>query len=107
VALAEIDGVPETIGELRKRGGLGELPLIVLTAGKFQPHGAPSDAQSREWSRLWVQELQPQLAHLSTRGRQVIVDSGHLIPFEAPGAVVSAVFEVLEAAKSLRGQEVY
>ena len=77
------------------------LPLIVLTAGKFKPNRELSPEKSKEWNRIWVQELQPQLAHLSTRGRQVIVDSGHLIPFEAPEAVVKAVDEVLAMAKEI------
>ncbi|HEX2571631.1 MAG TPA: alpha/beta fold hydrolase [Polyangia bacterium] len=93
-AVAELDGVPESYRQLRAGRGLGDLPLIVLTAGKFQPKGAPPE-KAEEWSRIWVQELQPQLARLSTRGRQVIADSGHLIPFEAPGEVVKAVGEVV------------
>ncbi len=96
-AVAELDGVMETCMELRAGPGMGQLPLIVLTAGNFRPSGGPADpAQQAEWNRIWVHELQPQLARLSTRGRQVVADSGHMIPFEAPGAVVQAVEEVLK-----------
>lgn len=98
-AVAELDGVPESYQQLRAGRGLGDLPLIVLTAGKFKPKGAPPEKE-QEWSRIWLKELQPQLARLSTRGRQVIADSGHLIPFEAPGAVVQAVGEVLAMLSS-------
>ena len=35
--------------------------------------------------------------HLSTRGKQIVLpDSGHLIPFEHPEAVVAAIREVLK-----------
>lgn len=100
-AVAELEGVMETCLELRAGKGLGQLPLIVLTAGNFRPNGGPTDeAQQAEWNRIWVHELQPQLARLSTRGRQVVADSGHMIPFEAPAAVVKAVEEVLKTIAS-------
>ena len=99
-AVAELDGVPESYKQLRAGRGLGDLPLIVLTAGKFKPKGAPSLEKEQEWSRIWVKELQPQLARLSSRGRQVIADSGHMIPFEAPGAIAKAVGEVLDMISS-------
>lgn len=104
-SLAEMDGIAQTILELKKKGGLGELPIVVLTAGKFSLPGGASVEQTQEMRRIWVQELQPQLAHLSTRGRQIIVDSGHMIPFEAPHTVVKAVFDVLAEAAVLRAQE--
>jgi pimeloyl-ACP methyl ester carboxylesterase len=98
-AVAELDGVPESYAELRTGRGLGDLPLIVLTAGKFRPKGAPPEKE-QEWHRLWLEDLQPGLARLSTRGRQIIADSGHLIPLEAPGEVVKAVGEVLSMIPS-------
>jgi pimeloyl-ACP methyl ester carboxylesterase len=50
--------------------------------------------------KLWVDELQPELARLSTRGRRAIVEgSGHQIPIEQPRAVVEAVREVVDASR--------
>jgi len=92
-AVSELDGVMETCTQLRSGRGLGNLPLVVLTGGNFRAHGGPAHME-QEWNRLWVKELQPQLARLSTRGRQIIADSGHMVPFEAPEAVVSAVSQV-------------
>lgn len=97
-AVAELDGVPECYKQLRAGRGLGDLPLIVLTAGKFKPKGPPEKVE--EWSRAWLQELQPRLVRLSSRGRQIIADSGHMIPFEAPDAIVKAVGEVLAMTSS-------
>lgn len=104
-ALAEMEGIAQTIAEVKKRGGLGELPTIVLTAGKAHP--LADAARAKEMQRIWIQELQPQLAHLSTRGKQIVVDSGHMMPFEAPNAVVKAVFDVLDEAAALRAQETF
>lgn len=91
--VAEGDGIIDTVAEMRRTHGLGSIPLVVLTAGRFQPSGVPD--RGEDWNRLWVKELQPELARLSTRGRQVVADSGHQIPFEAPDAVVQAVGDVL------------
>lgn len=93
-SVAELAGVTPTCDAMRAGKGLGSLPLIVLTAEDFTPNGGP-EHMKQQWNRLWVHELQPQLARLSTRGRQVLAKSGHMIPFEAPEAVVSAVAEVL------------
>ncbi len=92
-SVAELHGVMTTCSELRRGQGLGSLPLVVLTAGNFHANGVP-DHLSEEWNRIWVKELQPQLARLSTRGHQIIADSGHMIPFEDPDAVAKAVAEV-------------
>jgi hypothetical protein len=47
---------------------------------------------------LWIHDLQAQQARLSTRGKQIVVpDSGHMIPYERPDAVISAVHEVWSA----------
>jgi pimeloyl-ACP methyl ester carboxylesterase len=50
-----------------------------------------------------MHEIQPKLARLSTRGRQVIVEkSGHGMPNQAPEAVVAAVREVLADVRNQR-----
>lgn len=62
----------------------GAVPLTVLTAGK------PPFSNPRRIAAL------DQLAHKSTRGKQIVVaDSGHFIQYDAPQAVVSAVNEML------------
>lgn len=55
-----------------------------------------TDRQLAAYEQVWQREIQPKLAKLSTRGRQVIVtQSGHDIPEGAPQAVVAAIREVL------------
>ena len=49
---------------------------------------------------MWINILQAEEARLSTRGKQVVVeDSGHMIPYERPDSVVSAIREVRAALK--------
>ena len=94
---------PDSYAEARAAGGLGDRPLIVLTRG--QPFGHdPDPIIERELStyfQVWVHDLQAQLARLSTRGRQIIVEnSGHGIPEEAPSEVAAAIRLVVEAARA-------
>ena len=85
--------------EVRSAGNLGDRPLIVLTATRqddIAPGVPPKDAQAEE--DLWVHQLQPALARLSTRGKQIVINSSHEVPTEHPEAVVSAIHEVWLAA---------
>lgn len=89
--------------EVRASGNLGDKPLIVLTAGKTPdasalPPGFPKKAFD-DFENIWRNDLQVREAHLSARGRQIIVpDSDHMIPFERPDAIVSAIHDVFSAA---------
>jgi hypothetical protein len=90
-------GDPEIDEAARNAGTLGGIPLIVLTAGQYWKPDDPSAAREvAQFHEVWVHQLQPDLAHLSTDGKQVIVEnSDHGIPDEAPGAVVNAVQELV------------
>jgi pimeloyl-ACP methyl ester carboxylesterase len=85
--------------QVRSAGNLGDRPLIVLTAGKpYDPDPLLSKEESARQNDMWINVLQAEEARLSTRGKQVVVrDSGHMIPFERPAAVVSAIREVRAA----------
>lgn len=97
---------PETYAEAERAGGFGDRPLIVLTRGRvpvLPPDATEEDRQFAEYERIWMHEIQPKLARLSSRGRQIIVpQSGHGIPDEAPHAIVSAVQEVLTQVRGTR-----
>ncbi len=79
----------------------GDKPLIVLTAGRGVL-GVP--VQDKDWAELqniWINQLQVELAKLSTRGKRIMVpDSDHMIPLERPDAVISAVREVCAAVQA-------
>jgi pimeloyl-ACP methyl ester carboxylesterase len=86
----------------RRAGSLGDRPLIVLTAGKVDVPPNPADAAEVEaFRRVWITELQPKLARLSTRGKQVIVEhSRHGIQFEAPDVLVGAIKELVVQSRA-------
>jgi pimeloyl-ACP methyl ester carboxylesterase len=87
----------ESAAEARASRNLGDQPLIVLSAGQgFAPEDPTAAKEAAAFHEVWVHELQPQLARLSTRGRQVVVENGgHGIQYEAPEAVIGAVHEVV------------
>ena len=96
-AVIDEDHVFSTLSaaQVRSAGTLGDRPLIVLTATRqddISPEIPPTDAQAED--DLWVHQLQPELAHLSTHGKQIIVDSSHEMPTEHPEFVMSAIQEV-------------
>ena len=97
---AESAAINESANQVRKSGNLGDKPLIVLTAGKLRINEAqlPKGVTKKDYQDLfeiWVNDLQVREAHLSTRGKRIMVpDSGHIIPFEKPDAIVAAIREV-------------
>jgi len=93
--------VPESYREAHDLARMGSAPLIVLTAGKPQRWNNPEMArQAAAYQQVWIHEMQSQLTRLSSRGRQIVVEnSDHGIPDEAPEVVVSAIQEVVTAAR--------
>jgi pimeloyl-ACP methyl ester carboxylesterase len=99
----ELDHIQVGAEQARAAGSLGQKPLIVLTAGKKPPPGTGLSQQDLdEYQRVWADDLQLRLTHLSSRGkREVVENSGHDIPSEHPQAIVNAVRE-MQAAVSAR-----
>jgi pimeloyl-ACP methyl ester carboxylesterase len=81
---------------------LGNLELIVLTAGRSQDfRNADLNRQAADYQQIWIHELQPKLVRLSTQGRQVVVENcDHNIPSQAPNVVIDAIREVVTASGS-------
>ena len=66
----------------------------MLTATRqddIPPEIPPKDAQTEE--DLWIHHLQPELARLSTHGKQIVIDSSHEMPTEHPEVVISAIHD--------------
>ena len=96
---------PDSAAQVRGAGNLGDKPLVVLTAGKnVDMSQLPAEISKKDmddFHAVWVNELQVKEAHLSTRGKQIIVpDSDHMIPFERPDAIVDALREVCSAVNA-------
>lgn len=101
-AVIDEDRVFSTLSaaQVRSAGSLGDRPLIVLTATRqddIPPEIPPNDAQAEQ--DLWVHQLQPDLARLSTRVKHIVVDSSHEMPTEHPEVVISAIHDVWLAAQ--------
>jgi pimeloyl-ACP methyl ester carboxylesterase len=75
---------------------LGDMPIIVLTAGKDWPGDDPASAEARH--RVW-REQHDEIAALSTRGERRTIDAGHGIQVERPDIVVAAIEEVVSLAR--------
>ena len=94
---------PESYAQAHASPGFGDRPLIVLTRGKpaDRPPRDEMDRQSAAYEQVWMHEIQPQLARLSTRGRQVIVtNSGHDVPEDAPQTIIDAVKSILTTLRT-------
>lgn len=89
---------PDINNAVRNAGSLGDRPLIVLTAGRYwAPPGFEKEAA--EYHKIRVHHLQADLARLSTRGRQVIVDAGHGME-ESPDSIITAVRQVVDEVRA-------
>lgn len=73
-------------------GSLGDLPLIVLSA-RYESQDSSVNGLN-DFLKTVVTDLHPRIARLSTRGKQVMVDGSHFIPFEKSQAVIVAIREV-------------
>ena len=94
--------LPASGEEARAAGHFGNRPLIVLTAGKLRVPPDPRDLPDiQAFHQRKLHEWHPQLARLSSRGRQIILhDSAHGIQFEARPALVDAIRQVLDDSRA-------
>lgn len=93
---------PGNTQEMRRLPDLRDAPLIVLTHDpKESAAGGPVPAQWQQLTEPVWQQLQSQLAALSTRARQVIVaHAGHNIQYEQPQVVADAILDVVRQVRT-------
>jgi pimeloyl-ACP methyl ester carboxylesterase len=99
--IAEQQAIEAIHAELRVAGitSLGDLPLLVLSHGEPMAMPSLSEEVNQANEQLW-QQLQAELAGLSSRGRLVVAhDSGHYIQLERPQLVIDAIREVVSAVR--------
>lgn len=87
-------------GQVGGSGSLGDLPLAVLTASRYElPPGLPEAlAASLREVRL---ALQRELAALSMRSTHVVAEqSGHDIQVDQPDLVIDAIRGLVEASRA-------
>lgn len=94
---AESQETPESASAdiARRADHLDSVPLIVLTRGK--PFPLPDSARAHRLLSEWI-ALSSELAHRSSRGKQIVVEgAGHFIQYDQPAAVVNAIREVADS----------
>jgi pimeloyl-ACP methyl ester carboxylesterase len=107
--LDETANFAESLREAGTVRSLGDRPLVVLTAMAPLSDGDLAalklTAEDGSRFRALLQELHRNQTSWSTRGRHVPVsDAGHYIQFDKPGAVVTAVREVIAEVRLSRTQ---
>jgi pimeloyl-ACP methyl ester carboxylesterase len=82
---------------------LGDLPLVVLTAGGDTPHRFFSGFREdtlRPGKGRWL-ALQDELAALSTNSTHLVIeDSNHLLHYDRPDLVVDVIREMIESIRN-------
>jgi len=92
---SELEMIETSAEQARAAGNIADKPLIVLTGGNDSDQMGLSKQDFDDFHRIWVDKLQARLAHLSKKGKQIIVpDSGHDIPNDRPDTIVNAVRDI-------------
>jgi pimeloyl-ACP methyl ester carboxylesterase len=85
---------------IRNDRDLGKLPLAVLTAQKhLDARDFPADFPLEKCQSIW-ENLQADLAKLSTNSVHHLVESGHYIAVDQPEILVAAIRQVVEQART-------
>ncbi|MBC7924384.1 MAG: hypothetical protein H7039_01895 [Bryobacteraceae bacterium] len=103
---SELETIQVSAEKARAAGDLGVKPLIVLTGGRNSDSilsGSMDQRELEEYQRVWVNDLQPRLVSLSSRGKWVVLpDSGHDVPADRPDAIVAAVRAISSSFRKQR-----
>ncbi len=78
-------------------GSLGKIPLIVLSR-RDGGYGNDQDVPAAQMEQERM-EGQAMLARLSTNSKHIIIRSGHNMELEAPGDVIAAIRQMVEAVR--------
>src|SRR5690348_8160346 len=85
---SELEQIRVSAEQARAADHISHKPLVVLTAGENTDSilsGGLSKQGFEDFQRIWVDDLQMRLAHLSTHGRRIIVSgSRHDVPSDRP-----------------------
>jgi pimeloyl-ACP methyl ester carboxylesterase len=102
--VAELKAIAESAAQTAATGSLGNIPLVVLSHDPDTPQPDLPEDLVKPTNDAW-QQMQEELAHLSTNGKQVIAkNSGHYIQLDRPEFVIEAVHSVVDQAR--KGQPV-
>jgi pimeloyl-ACP methyl ester carboxylesterase len=93
--VAELKAISESAAQTAATGSLDDLPLLVLTHDPAMPQPDLPEDLVKPTNDAW-QQMQSELAQLSSRGTQVIAkNSGHYIQLDHPEIVIEGVRNVV------------
>lgn len=105
--VAELKAFPASATQTATTGSLGEMPLTVLSHDPNTPQPDLPEDLVKPTNDAW-QQMQTELAQLSTRGRQVIArNSGHYIQLDRPDLVIAAVRDMVDQVRQDSAQISY
>jgi pimeloyl-ACP methyl ester carboxylesterase len=95
--VAENEAFESNLAEVRAANvDLGDMPLVVLSRGYWDPIPGFSDVENEQAWQMW-QEMQSELLSLSTNSRQIVAtESEHHIQLQQPELVIDAIFDVIK-----------
>jgi pimeloyl-ACP methyl ester carboxylesterase len=98
-SVAELKSISESATQTAAAASLGDLPLAVLSGDPNLPEPDLPEDLEKPASDAW-QEMQEELARLSTRSTHVIAkNSGHYIQLDRPDLVIESVRNVVNQAR--------
>ena len=96
--VAELKAFPQSATETAATVPLRDLPLAVLSHDPDKPSSELPPDLAKPTNDAW-EKMQEELAHLSTRGTQMIAkNSAHYIQIDRPDVVVDTVRKIVEQA---------
>lgn len=102
---SELEQMRISAEQARVADHIRDKPLVVLTAALNTDttlSGGLSKQDFEAFQRIWVNDLQLRLAHLSARGSRIMVlRSGHDIPSDRPDSIANSVQELCAAETGL------
>jgi hypothetical protein len=98
--VAELKAFPESAAQTATTGSLGDMPLLVLSHDPGTPQPDLPEDLVKPVNDAW-QQMQTELAKLSTRGTQVIAkNSGHYIQLDRPDVAIEGIRNVVEQVRA-------
>jgi len=98
-SVAELKAIAESAAQTNSAGSLGDMPLIVVSQDPDTPQYDLPEDLVRPTNDAW-QQMQRELAQLSTRGTQVTAKgSAHYIQLDRPDVVMEAVRKILDQVR--------
>src|SRR5579862_2795365 len=100
--VAELKAFPQSAAETAATGPLSDMPLAVLSHDPDKPSSELPPDLAKPTNEAW-EKMQEELAHLSTRGTQIIAKkSAHYIQIDRPDLVVEAIRKIVEQARQVQ-----